>query len=326
MDDKLMQSKRRVKLLAMVSAVLVAFLAISVAATGGVTFTLLEMTKESAVGAEHAPFAADASDASALLLSTTGTAVISTGAAMFRVNASELGSLPDELLYSIDKCYLTRERYISRLHDADLWFQFRQQLTFDRMMRFNSSDDAVTTVALLSATQGLITYVHFMHELNQFTFSVYDALRNETVVGGTDVNSRDQVAEAMALTDQNIQTGRQLDEHGRALEWSWQLGIDTACGVLGAALGGAQAVGVAMTPGLNVAAGVASMACGGWAIARVSGVVRRRQLPAIDYALPPPPDAPDSRRLSAQEVEEELAHHSMSFASALWCTGAYHNN
>lgn len=325
-QEKASRSARRNRVMCALLTVAIPVLAILLAGNAALAYTVHQVTKEADIGKGELSSAndVDMSDRSSLMVTSGTHQIVSVAAAEFKVNASFLGTMDDEMLYSLEKCYFVREKYVDALGS---FVEIRQQIQFDKVMRYTDDEVEMTSVALSSDKQGIFAFFHFPHGSDDYSMTYKDVVSDDTVHGGSSLESRADLADGILEFEQATQNGRSLvayDQHGRQLSW-----IAKTCAVLGVGsvgLGAAAYFGL-FTPAAPVAAAVliADAACAGYGA--YAAFSRRRQLALANgegaLELPSPKEAP--RRLSAEEVDSTLHSRHVAFSSGAWCTGKYHN-
>ena len=105
-------TKKRLKLVGGIACLLGLFLAISIAGNAAATFGMLELAKDTSVGAtasNAALVSTEKTNTNGLMMNKAGDHVVSTAAAKFRLNASDMPTASEDILYSLTHCYYTKE-------------------------------------------------------------------------------------------------------------------------------------------------------------------------------------------------------------------------
>ena len=217
----------RLKLTSRAFGLVAVLLAVVVCVNAAVTFSFVEISKDSHV--------ANAASEGAVLLSTAGR-VVSTAATGFRVAVSELATVEDDTLNAISKCYFVRQLQL-RPHS---WVNVREQIPFSKVVRFAAaggpSEEPTTrlnhttehtiehTMVVLSSSTS-IAYLHYFSvppgaeaggAAHGWALSYVE--NNNTAFGGSHVSSVAQVYDGLTL---GLSAGTTETANGRSLAGSW---------------------------------------------------------------------------------------------------------
>jgi hypothetical protein len=187
LEAGLLQSKRRSNLLCAIVAFMTIMIGILLAGNTGLVYGLLEMTKETKVEG-------------GVLFAKSGGNVISTAEATFRVNATNLVTLSDDLLYSVQQCYFMRSLQMF----PNQWVTMRQQIPFDRVVKITGADvggDPDVTSILLSSRASIAIMFWIGDE---FTIQV-KGTSNVSLYGGSRITDAEDIVHSLQYYERIVQ-------------------------------------------------------------------------------------------------------------------------